>query len=56
MLGELVGEGDVQIGAPVKVEFVRVDDELTLPAWRLASCTERHPAAPKKGMTKEARS
>ena len=42
MLGELLaadpddGEiGDVRIGAPVRVDFVRVDAELTLPAWRL---------------------
>jgi uncharacterized OB-fold protein len=37
MLGELVGAGpgDARIGAPVRVEFVRVDAELTLPAWRL---------------------
>jgi len=25
----------IRIGAPVRVEFVRVDDALTLPAWRL---------------------
>jgi uncharacterized OB-fold protein len=39
MLGELVGAspGDVRIGASVRVEFVEVDDELTLPAWRLES-------------------
>jgi len=36
MLGELVG-GDARIGAPVRVEFVRIDDELTLPAWRLVA-------------------
>jgi uncharacterized OB-fold protein len=38
MLGELVGASpdEVQIGAPVRVDFVRVDDELTLPAWRLS--------------------
>ena len=42
MLGELVGGGEARIGAPVKVEFVRIDDELTLPAWRLvASCRSR---------------
>jgi len=37
MLGELVGAdpAEVRIGAPVRVDFVRVDDELTLPAWRL---------------------
>ena len=37
MLGELVGAspGDVRIGASVRVEFVGIDDDLTLPAWRL---------------------
>lgn len=36
MVGELLGTGPerVRIGLPVRVEFVRVDDELTLPAWR----------------------
>ena len=28
------GPEQVRIGLPVRVEFVRVDDELTLPAWR----------------------
>ena len=37
MLGELVGGGEARIGAPVRVEFVRIDDELTLPAWRLVA-------------------
>lgn len=39
MLGELIGAdpGDVRIGAPVRVDFVRIDDELTLPGWRLES-------------------
>jgi uncharacterized protein len=38
MLGELVGidGADVRIGMPVRAEFVRIDDELTLPAWRVA--------------------
>jgi len=38
MVGELLdAEPDaVRIGAPVRVDFVRIDDELTLPAWRLA--------------------
>jgi uncharacterized OB-fold protein len=38
MVGEVRGvEPDgVRIGAPVRVEFVRVDDDLTLPAWRPA--------------------
>jgi uncharacterized OB-fold protein len=34
MVGELLGAPHVEIGAPVRVEFVRVDDTLTLPAWR----------------------
>ncbi len=38
MVGEVRGvePDDVRIGAPVRVEFVRVDDDLTLPAWRPA--------------------
>ena len=38
MVGELAGAdpGQVRIGLPVRVEFQRVDDELTLPAWRSA--------------------
>jgi hypothetical protein len=49
MLGELLGAGPLQetdplqeaeatsvrIGAPVRVSWQRVDDELTLPAWRI---------------------
>jgi hypothetical protein len=36
MVGELLDAGpqQVRIGAPVRVSFARVDDELTLPAWR----------------------
>ena len=36
VLGELLGVSRerVRIGLPVRVEFVRVDDALTLPAWR----------------------
>jgi uncharacterized OB-fold protein len=36
MVGELIGVDPdrVRIGLPVEVEFVPVDDELTLPAWR----------------------
>lgn len=38
MLGELVGvpPDDVHIGLSVEVEFVTVDDELTMPRWRAA--------------------
>ncbi len=36
MVGELLGAApdQVRIGLPVRAEFVRVDDDLTLPAWR----------------------
>jgi uncharacterized protein len=36
MVGELLGVSPdrVRIGLPVRAEFVRVDDTLTLPAWR----------------------
>jgi len=39
MVGELLGVGpdQVRIGLPVRVEFVRIDDQLTLPAWRATS-------------------
>ncbi|MGD0705082.1 MAG: OB-fold domain-containing protein, partial [Trebonia sp.] len=39
MVGELLGAdpGQAQIGLPVRAEFVRIDDELTLPAWRATS-------------------
>ncbi|WP_216205895.1 bifunctional MaoC family dehydratase N-terminal/OB-fold nucleic acid binding domain-containing protein [Amycolatopsis aidingensis] len=37
MLGELVDAdpGEVDIGLPVEVVFLRVDEELTLPGWRI---------------------
>lgn len=36
MLGELRGiePGEVSVGLAVEVEFVKIDDDLTLPAWR----------------------
>ncbi len=36
MVGELLGvrPDRVRVGLPVRVEFVRIDQELTLPAWR----------------------
>jgi uncharacterized protein len=36
MVGELLDAGpdDVRIGLPVRVAFVRVDEDLTLPAWK----------------------
>ncbi len=38
MVGELLDAEpeDVKIGAPVEVTWTRVDDDLTIPAWRLA--------------------
>lgn len=38
MVGELVGlePGDVEIGMSVRVDYRRIDDDLTLPIWRLA--------------------
>ncbi len=43
MVGELLGVADdeVEIGMPVEVSMVRVDDELTLPAWRPATGAPR---------------
>jgi uncharacterized OB-fold protein len=37
VLGELRGvePSEVRVGLPVEIDFDRVDDELTLPAWRL---------------------
>jgi len=36
LLAELVDVApeDVQVGLPVRIDFVRVDDELTMPVWR----------------------
>jgi uncharacterized OB-fold protein len=43
MVGELldVADHEVEIGLPVEVSMVRVDDELTLPAWRPATGADR---------------
>jgi uncharacterized protein len=35
MLGEVVGTQEVHIGQQVEATFVQVDDELTLPAWKV---------------------
>jgi hypothetical protein len=47
MTGELLGAapGQVRIGLPVRAQFVRVDDELTLPAWRPLSAVTLPPLA-----------
>jgi uncharacterized OB-fold protein/acyl dehydratase len=36
VLGEMIGVSpdQVSIGMPVRIEYLRIDDELTLPAWR----------------------
>jgi uncharacterized OB-fold protein len=38
MVGEVVdvADSDIEIGMRVRVDFNRVDDELTLPVWRKA--------------------
>jgi uncharacterized OB-fold protein len=36
MVGELVAGSDIAIGDRVRVEWNVIDDELTLPIWRLA--------------------
>jgi uncharacterized protein len=45
MTGELLGAGpdQVRIGLPVRAEFVKVDDGLTLPAWRAMSSVALSP-------------
>jgi uncharacterized OB-fold protein len=47
MVGELLGadRDQVRIGLPVRAEFARVDDDLTLPAWRVASAAALPPLA-----------
>jgi uncharacterized protein len=47
MVGELLGIGPEQVrtGLPVRAEFVRIDEELTLPAWRVDRPGETPPAA-----------
>ena len=50
MVGELLGvrPDQVRVGLPVRAEFVRVDDELALPAWRPAGAPDdgAHPGQP----------
>jgi uncharacterized protein len=45
VLAEVVGvePGQVEIGMPVQVTFIKVDDDLTLPAWRPAESVELPP-------------
>jgi uncharacterized OB-fold protein len=47
MVGELLGArpDQARIGLPVRAEFVRVDDHLTLPAWRAIPSTVLPPLA-----------
>jgi uncharacterized OB-fold protein/acyl dehydratase len=53
MLGELLGAdpAQVRIGLPVRVEYVRIDAELAMPAWRLA---EAQPAMAQPAMAQPA--
>jgi hypothetical protein len=55
MVGELLGvrPDQVRVGLPVRAEFVRIDDELTLPAWRPAG-EPRHAAHPGQPATSRA--
>jgi uncharacterized OB-fold protein len=50
IVGELLGvrPDQVRVGLPVRAEFVRVDDELALPAWRPAAAPGdgAHPGQP----------
>lgn len=43
MVGELLDarEEEVEIGMPVEVSMIRVDDDLTLPAWRPVTGDDR---------------
>ena len=34
MVGEVVGVDDLRIGTRLRVDYNRIDDELTLPVWR----------------------
>jgi hypothetical protein len=47
IVGQLFGvdPGQVRIGLPVRAEFVRIDDDLTLPAWRATSSAVLPPLA-----------
>ncbi|MFL6105646.1 MAG: Zn-ribbon domain-containing OB-fold protein [Marmoricola sp.] len=37
MVGEVVGVDDLEIGDRLQVDYNRIDDELTLPVWRLSN-------------------
>jgi hypothetical protein len=39
MVGEVVDVDEVAIGDRLRVEFNRVDDDLTMPFWRLDTST-----------------
>jgi uncharacterized OB-fold protein/acyl dehydratase len=51
IMGELLGAGPerVRIGMPVRAEFVRIDEDLTLPAWREDAAEAPAAAAPAAG-------
>jgi hypothetical protein len=48
VLGEMTGAGpdQVRIGMPVQIEYLRIDDDLTLPAWRPRAVALDHAAGP----------
>ena len=45
IVGELLGadRDEVRVGLPVRAEFIRIDDDLTLPAWRAVSAATLPP-------------
>ncbi len=47
VLGEMIGVSpdQVSVGMPVRIEFLRIDDELVLPAWRPAAGQAGGPGA-----------
>ncbi len=51
MVGEMPGvrPDQVRIGLPVRVAFARIDDDLTLPAWRLCWPGGTTPPDPPRG-------
>jgi len=53
VLGEMTGVSpdQVSVGMAVRVEFLRIDDELVLPAWRPAACVRA--GGPDAGMLPE---
>jgi uncharacterized protein len=48
MLGEMTGVSpdQVMIGMPVQIEYLRIDDDLTIPAWRPRNVALGHATGP----------